>query len=291
MGDWQQESDKESRYFDSDKIYGSMKIESSMQEKARRLVQQKNIEFGEFSTGYVSGESGMVGQQLAVGIENGRRFKVAVMFASDKVTHTECGCKSCYSHYGWYQDAPKKCVYVAAAVRHACDYLSEHDIGDSTDLNGMKLMNLFMQKAANQTVAQALSQVESMTLEPRLIRDEDGLEVSFRYGAGKKYVIKELGAFCGYVKREEKAKYGSKTELPHGENILDAEGRKWFQFIQRIVQEDRKAGERQLRKSSPWGNYYSRGELKFPALDLIGGRMDQFYELVKTRLIMENARK
>ena len=279
MGDWQQDSDGESRYFDSDKIYRSLNIEKSMQEKAQRLIQQKQIEFGEFSTGYISGESGMVGQQLAVGIENGRRFKVAVIFGPDKVVHTECSCKSCYSRYSWYQDAPKKCVYIAAAVRQACDFLSAHDVGDSTDQNGMKLMSLFQRKAVNQTVAQALSQVESMTLEPRLIRDEDGLEVSFRYGAGKKYVVKELGAFCSLVKREEKAVYGSKTELPHGENILDAEGRKWFQFIQRIVQEDRKAGERQLRKSSPWGNYYSRGELKFPALDLIGGRMDQFFEL------------
>lgn len=280
MGDWRQESDRESGYFDSDKIYRSLNIESSMQEKARRLVQQKYIEFGGFSTGYISGESGMVGQQLAVGIENGRRFKVAVMLAPDRVTHTECSCKACYSRYSWYQDVPKKCVYIAAVVKQACEYLSAHDVGDSTDLNGMKLMNRFKQKHVNQTVAQALSQTESMTLEPRLIREEDGLEVSFRYGAGRKYVIKELGEFCGLVKREEKAVYGSKTELPHGEDILDAQGRKWYSFIQRIVQEDRKAGERQMRKSSPWGGYYSRGALKFPALDLAGGRMDQFFEFM-----------
>ena len=280
MEDWRQESDRESRYFDSDKIYSSLKIESSMQEKARRLVQQKQIEFGEFTTGYISGESGMVGQQLAVGTESGRRFRVAVMFASNKVIHTECTCKACYSRYSWYQDTPKKCVYIAAVVKQACDYLAGHDVGDSTDLNGMNLMNLFRQKHANQTVAQVLSQTESMTLEPRLIREEDGLEVSFRYGAGRKYVVKELGEFCSLVKKEAKATYGSKTELPHGESVLDAEGRKWYSFIQRVVQEDQKASERQMRKSSPWGSYYSRGTLKFPALDLMGGRMDQFFELV-----------
>ncbi len=280
MEDWQQEGDRELKYFDSNKIYRSLNIESSLQEKARRLVRQKQIEFGEFSTGYITGESGMVGQLLAVGIESGRRFRVEVVFGPDRVIHTECGCKDCYSRYGWYQDKPKKCVYVAAAVGHACDYLSSHDVGDSTDKNGMNLMNLFKRRHVSQTVAQALSQTESMTLEPRLIRTDDGLEVSFRYGAGRKYVIKELGEFCSLVKREEKAVYGSKTELPHGENVLDERGRKWYPFIQRIVQEDQKAGERQLRRSSPWGNYYSRGSLKFPVLDLMGGRMDQFFDLV-----------
>ena len=251
-----------------------------MREKARRLVEQGQIEFGDCSTGYVSEHSFMVGQQLAVGMEKGRRFRVAVTFGPDRVLHTECSCKDCYSRYSWYQDKPKACVYITAALRQACDYLSAHDVGDSTDINGMMMMNRFKQKHVNRTVAQALSQGESMTLEPRLFREEDGLEVSFRYGGAKKYVVKELGEFCSLVKREEKGKYGSKTELPHGEDILDAQGRKWFQFIQRIVQEDRKAGERQMRKSSPWGGYYSRGPMKFPTLDLVGGRMDQFFELM-----------
>ncbi len=280
MEDWKQENDRESRYFDGNKIYSSLDIEISMREKARRLVEQGQIEFGDCSTGYVSEHSFMVGQQLAVGMEKGRRFRVAVTFGPDRVLHTECSCKDCYSRYSWYQDKPKACVYITAALRQACDYLSAHDVGDSTDINGMMMMNRFKQKHVNRTVAQALSQGESMTLEPRLFREEDGLEVSFRYGGAKKYVVKELGEFCSLVKREEKGKYGSKTELPHGEDILDAQGRKWFQFIQRIVQEDRKAGERQMRKSSPWGGYYSRGPMKFPTLDLVGGRMDQFFELM-----------
>lgn len=282
MGDWQKESQGGSGYFDSDKIYRSLNMNNAMQEKARRLVQQKQIEFGMFSTGYISGERCMVGQQLAVGEENGRRFKVAVIFGSDEVTYTECSCTQCYSRYRWHQDTPQKCAYIAAVVKQACDYLTEHDVGDSTDLNGMSLMNRFKQRHVSETLAQARSQTESMTLEPRLIREGDGLEVSFRYGAGRKYVVKELGEFCGLVKREEKAVYGTKTELPHGEGVLDAMGRKWYAFIQRIVQEDQKAGERQMRKSSPWGSYYSRGALKFPALDLIGGRMDQFFELVSS---------
>ncbi len=280
MGDWNQEGDRELRYFDREKIRSSLKADSSIQEKARRLIQQKQIEPGEFSTGYISEESYMVGQQLAVGIENGRRFQVAVTLGPDKVLHTDCGCRTCYSRYGWYQENQKKCAYVVAAVTQACEYLAGHDVGDSTDYNGMKLMNLFKQKQVSQTVAQALSQAESMTLEPRLIKNEDGLEVSFRYGAARKYVVKELGEFCSLVKREARAVYGSKTELPHGEGVLDAGGRKWYSFIQRVVQEDQKAAERQLRKSSPWGGYYARGPIKFPALDLAGGRMDQFYELM-----------
>ncbi len=280
MGDWKLEDDKDSRYFDGDKIYRSLKANSSAQEKARRLIQQKQIEFGEFSTGYVPEESGMVGQQLAVGMENGRRFQVAVIFTPDRIIGTECGCRECGARYGWYQDNLKKCAFVTAAVIQACDYLSAHNVGDSTDRNGMNLMNLFKQRHVNRTVAQALSQEESMTLEPRLIRDEDGLEVSFRYGAGRKYVIRELGEFCSLVKREARAVYGAKTELPHGEGVLDPGGRKWYSFIRRVVQEDQKAAERQLRKSSPWGSYYSRGTIKFPSLNLAGGRMDEFFELM-----------
>ncbi len=279
MADWIHAKDRESRYFDKDKISLSMNFGTSVQEKAKQLVRQNKIEFGEFSTGYVPEESRMVGQMCAVGIDKGRRFKVSVICAPDKVLYSECSCNECVTHYGWYQEK-KKCAYVYAVFTRLCDYLAEHDAGDSTDKSGMNLMNRFRKRHISQTVTQALSQTESLTLEPRLVREDDGLEVSFRYGGTRKYVVKELGRFCSLVRGEEKAVYGSKTELPHGEGVLDAQGRKWYAFIQRIVQEDRKAGERQLRKSSPWGGYYSRGEMKFPTLDLMGGRLDQFYELV-----------
>lgn len=281
--DKEREDRRESGYFDGKKIFNSLKIDSATEQKAHQLIRKGEVQMEELTIGYVQEENGMVGQQHAVGNEKGRRFAIMLMFKSDKVMHTNCGCPSCRSRYGWYRES-KECAYVAAAALQVRDYLSEHDVGDSTDKQGMSLMSRFRQRQAGRTVAKALSQEESMTLEPRLARDEDGLEVSFRYGAARKYVIKDMGAFCELVKREERAVYGSKTELPHGENVLDERGRKWYSFIQRVVQEDQKAGERQMRKSSPWG-YYSRGSLKFPALDLMGGRLDQFYELMGDAVI------
>ena len=57
-------------------------------------------------------------------------------------------------------------------------------------------------------------------------------------------MVKDLEAFCGYVKESATAVYGTNTELNHSIENFREESKKWIRYISRIVREEEQFSQR-----------------------------------------------
>ena len=76
---------------------------------------------------------------------------------------------------------------------------------------------------------------DPMRLEPRLIQKDKKLYVSFKTGAGRMFVVKNLEEFCEHVKNGEEAVYGSSTVLSNKRENFTEGSLPWLEFVNRIV--------------------------------------------------------
>jgi len=267
-------------YFDENAIVRSAKLPVRTMKEGEKLLREGAVRMAHYSTGYLSDNDGMVAQFDFEGKERNIPLELHLVVSRDRVVNTVCDCRECSKNYYWYESV-RQCKYTAAMLRATQEFLQQHDLGDSTDRTGMQILNTFQGRQANRTIAQTLNADDVMTIEPRLTM-QDELELSFRYGSGKKFIVKDLVKFCQHFDGEERDVYGSKTEFPHSVEMLDERGKKWLSLIRTIIREEINTNERLNQRRVPWGRYgryyVPRGtSLKCPAFQLFGWRLDQFY--------------
>ena len=135
--------------------------------------------------------------------------------------------------------------------------MKDHNIGDMTDAAGQYIIeSTLWGKFMKQTKGPA----DPMRLEPRLIQKDKKLYVSFKTGAGRMFVVKNLEEFCEHVKNGEEAVYGSSTVLSHKRENFTEGSLPWLEFVNRIVQEEVRFADRMegflavFRKQTLCGN-------------------------------------
>ena len=154
--------------------------------------------------------------------------------------------------------------------------ITEKNVGDATDRTGAVVLNLFRQQRSNGVVANAEKRQESIRLEPRITETIDSLEVSFKIGSSKLYVVKNLVELISAVENCDTLLYGKDTYINHQIDNFTQDSREWLKFITKAVDEEQLIDKR--INGSRWG--YDPMELKCSELKLYGWRMDSFYELI-----------
>ena len=266
------------KYFDGKKILKSAGMTPELQKKAERLLGQNKLEIRKIYPGYLRTDRDLKGQMDVQAWDKRDGFPVKLLFNQNRLEQTECYCPKCRrDYYAWYRNpAEVACEYKAASVIMLAEYLDTHNLGDATDQKGNRLLDTYMQKSIERSAGEETTQKSSLRLVPKLSRKDDGLSVSFKVGAEKLYVVKQLGDFCRNVEDSATDTYGTKTEINHDINNFTDEARKWIPFIKRIVSEE----EMFLKKLSE-SRYYS-GYQKTAiggALQLFGWRLDEYYRL------------
>ncbi|MCD8398165.1 MAG: SNF2 family helicase [Lachnospiraceae bacterium] len=268
-------------YFDGDQMIRSLNLPADSRRMGEKLYRQGLVENMEVTTGYERyGEAGeMVGQAVWDAQIGRNQFQTTVTFTRASVSKAQCSCPKCrkkYGGYGWYYGENANCEYVAAVLFGLRDYLKTHNVGDATDRDACVLMNAYRQKRANLLVADKTAKEQSLTLKPRLVKKNSQLTVSFKIGAGKLFVIKQLDEFCMHVRNAATATYGSSTEINHRRSNFTGESLKWLRFIERIVQEEEEFGQR-LEHATRNRYYYHITASVGGSLNLFGWRLDELY--------------
>ena len=263
------------RYFHGDQIRKSLKLSTEAETGGRKAISGGRLRLEQVGKGFERSGGQVLGQASAIGeTERGRKsyFPVRLVFSSDEALRAECGCPECARSYRQYS-GDCRCKYTAGLALLLEEYLKDHNIGDMTDAAGQYIIeSTLWGKLMKQTKGPA----DPMRLEPRLIQKDKKLYVSFKTGAGRMFVVKNLEEFCEHVKNGEEAVYGSSTVLSHKRENFTEGSLPWLEFVNRIVQEEVRFAD---RMEDPWrfsGNRPSVGML----LELFGWRLDQFYELM-----------
>ena len=263
------------RYFHGDQIRKSLKLSTEAETGGRKAISGGRLRLEQVGKGFERSGGQVLGQASAIGeTERGRKsyFPVRLVFSSDEALRAECGCPECARSYRQYS-GDCRCKYTAGLALLLEEYLKDHNIGDMTDAAGQYIIeSTLWGKLMKQTKGPA----DPMRLEPRLIQKDKKLYVSFKTGAGRMFVVKNLEEFCEHVKNGEEAVYGSSTALSHKRENFTEGSLPWLEFVNRIVQEEVRFADRMEDSWRFSGNRPSVGML----LELFGWRLDQFYELM-----------
>ena len=267
-------------YFNEEKIRASLNLKPQVEKEGQKNREQKAVELVRVSAGYSNHGEEQIGQAEGRGKTEGkgkaavRTFPIKLLYTRDKILRAECSCDQCMRTYARYM-GNCRCGYVAAMAQMLEEYLKDHPVGDATDMSGRLLLSSFQEKRQNQAET-AAARGEILTLAPRLTQKGGELSISFRVGAGRMFVVKDLEAFCGYVKESATAVYGTNTELNHSIENFREESKKWIRYISRIVREEEQFSQR-LEESR---YYYRQPAAIGGSLKLFGWRLDQFFELL-----------
>lgn len=276
----EEQDTQEYQYFDVKKIRADMQLSDKSVRTGRNIYENGKMQLDKFQTGYMDryDYDGLVAEARGTGLNGGDRYQVSLVFSRDQALIRNCTCPACRKR--WYYDL-KDCAYIAALLQACEDYLKANPVGDATNRTGGFLLQAFEEKRATEVVAETAAQEESIILEPRLRRQEESLYLSFKIDAGKAYVIKDLFEFCGHVRRSETAVYGTNTKINHRFGNFTKNGRKWFDYINRVVQEEERL---ELRLEESLRNPYRRSR-KCSSLELYGWRLDQFFEVMGSETV------
>lgn len=275
------------QYYNIDKIRELADISEISRRNGETLNSQKKVTLRRVAAGYLMYSDGMVLEVEGAGVSDERKhsdFTVRIIFSKNKIVNMECSCPQCRreSAVQMYRGNIRSCAYSSALLDLTEKYLKNHSIGDATDRAGNRFLSLFKRDRERNRRAKRMAlmkdidrQNEGIELVPRLIKNNFALELGFRIGNSKKFLIKNFNEFCEHVRNGENAMYGSKTEISHDPDDFTPEAREWLSFIMRIVQEDSQQYERMQQ--------LSKGALRKPkssVLMLYGWRLDKFWSMI-----------
>ena len=264
-------------YFDSSRIYESMGFSPVTELAGRKLLEEGKVELVRLVPCYDRMTGEVCGQALGRGTSGTREFDIVLVFSRNEVLHSDCRCAECLKdHMRWYSQKTT-CAYTAALALELKEFLLDHPLTDATDQKAEVVLGAVEKSRANSIASDGKTQ-ETLRLEPRLVKRYDKLELSFRTGNEKLYVIKDLSLFCRQVKNAETATYGKNTVIRHRLQDLTEQGKKWFHFLDSMIQEENQLEEKLLNRS-----YYSAAKVAKvgSSVNLFGWRLDRFYELLR----------
>lgn len=265
-------------YFDEYQIRKFMNISQNLQMKGRKLCREGRIRIENVQAGYSRFDHEIVVQIYGIGNAGSRadtEFPMILIFSKKNLQHMECRCPQCRRNYnGWYSQKIS-CDYLAGLANLSLEYLQNHNVVDSTDVRGQNVLMAFQEKRTNTILADTTGKEESLSLVPRLMLKDEELEVSFKIGSKKMFVVKKLDEFCENVKNSATAMYGTTGEINHQLSNFTEKAKKWIRFINRIVGEETQFAQRMAESRYYYGH---KKESVGSSLELFGWRLDQFFE-------------
>ena len=259
------------QYFDIEKITKDFLIYDSDYQRAVDSIAKGNIGFKvEFGYIHDSEHKGMVGEAV---YRSSR-----ILFSRDEIIETHCDDYACPGHYSGYVKNGKMkepCIHTLISLILLQKYLNENEIGDSTDLDALELLQAF-RTARTMKRAMADGGKRTVILKPCLVWNNERYSLSFRIGVGKLYVLKDLTQLVSTVEGLGRMNLGKQCELDFRQDVFDHQSQRYYQLIKQGV------SEVDYINSREYYHNYSKplSDLK-SSLDMYGSRLDEFFEISK----------
>ena len=263
--------------FDLFEITDNIKIMNSQIKAAKKLIENNKMELQKVTEGYLTdyyGDSVPAGFVMTSCKEDNWNSQITIRFTSENILEASCRVPNCSHYYNvsYYSRTEKLCKHQLATLLLLEKYIEEYNPGDTTDRKALELIDMYQRKRRGQTIAKADAEIKDLQIEPRIERTENGLEVSFRTGIKKLYIIKNLGEFVEKVENRMTQVFGSASEINYAVHKVSPQAEQYYEFIRKVVK-----GE-QLRLEA--GDFYA-GDIKVEnKIHLYGSRLDEMFEIL-----------
>ncbi len=264
-------------------------------EKARKLIQDQKVvltkvqEF--YQNSFQEGEIKVCYVWARTITDRGTEGAVKLSFSKEKLISASCRTGQCYVnldhsyYYSYYHGRQElACEHIAATFLLADEYIKKHHVGDATDYAASCMLRQYrdLRKQKKTVYAQPEEKQETIQLEPRVVIGSQGqLELSFKIGCGKLYILKNLNEFGGCVDNYKAFPLGKKETLSFMNQTFCEEALKYYRFIEREVKDENMRNHH--IRSMNHNTYYDievNEEIK-SAIPLYGRKLDTFFEICK----------
>ncbi len=267
---------KEYTYFDLSVMTQDWSIMKSQWIAAKKLIKSKEIELQsvETSTSSYYGDTILTGKATA-GYQG--TALLTIHFTSRKISEMICRFSRCNHFYnGYYYNRATKtmCKHELALLLLLADYIDTYNPGDTTDVSALQMIRSYQKQHQKKIYGEIQEEREDFRIEPRLERTLGGLELSFRAGTQKLFVVRNLQEFVKNVEGSQIQKFGTRTEIDYSVHKVSSESKKYYSFIKRVVRDE------QLRYETREDYGYNENEA-VSGIRLYGHRMDEIFDMLK----------
>lgn len=276
-------------YFDLSAITRDLYVTKGDCRAARQLLLTRNaaLKQVEIRYGTESSEKKQYGILKGDITVRGRHHETFLTMDQHEIVDGRCevpGCPYFYIYkpesYG-RQGRSSVCSHLLALLYLAGDYIREYNPGDATDYDGERMLRQHRKirgKYASVPEAAGVKDRETgqeqLQLEPRLENTEKGLQLSFRIGYGRNYVVKNLTDLVKQVQEREQVAYGKNLTVDFGGSRFSPKSQQYYDFIEKQIQEAQYR-EQELRQRSRYADNFPDLSVK-GQLRLQGARLDEF---------------
>ncbi len=277
------------QYYRFDKITEACTFYQADFETAKALIRDKRVRIQTVYEGFpqylyrqIERECTVVGVYLDT---KGKEHSIRVSFRREKLLYTDCSAPNCpegqrrFAHYNM-STGGRVCAHLTALLLLAQDYVIKKRLGDATDLEALRLIRECREDNASNRKIYMPEQAAAkpIHLEPRLDVEEDGqLNLTFKVGADKLYIIKDLSEFVKIVEANGEMQLGTKNRLSFAAASFDAESLGLYHFLKNEV---KAAGLRGMELYKKIGQAYEEIKSTIP---LYGRALDEFFVLMEDR--------
>ncbi len=278
---------EEYNYFNYDNFLNNLHIDERTMRDARKFIENDKVDLEYLRYGYTNyqGRQELVGDaECSVYVEDKidkkflTKYRVTLRFISDRMISTNCGNYTCFK----YRDNKSIlgvtiCSHIVAAIMKVQETLKNGTNVDATNMEGYSILSALFSEDMNKENAK-----KELRIQPEIVIKGDELKLTFKAGEKKLYKIKNINDFMDILLAHGDMKFGTKTEMNIGYDLLDSNSKIWADFIRDVLMADNRQMDymesRTSVKRSSW--YYTESEIKEikDKILLFGSYLDDFYE-------------
>lgn len=262
------------RYFDFDAVTAPFLVFDKDYEEAQRLSETVHYP-SQIKYGYSrdSSSEDMICQLINYGLSD-------IVIKRDCFLQRRCHVSRCRCSSIGYYPAPggKKalCPGILAGLIQMQAWIEENTYrGDATNYYARQMLDTFLRKV-NREKSSLSADARTVRLEPALQQSGELLSLTWKIGAEKLFVVKNLTDLTDAVQQKDSYALGKSTTLQFDRDHFDERSEKYYTMILEAVRETQELNQRELAHRS-WYSSPVLQEIK-SSLPLFGSRLDVFYD-------------
>lgn len=281
-------------YFDMEEMTKDFVFYEDVLRAANGMIEDGSLQLGKMEVGYPNrlGANELICNAYGVfqPKQSGKNIgaqQIVVSFDKTGIKYVNCTTPNCYYNYHaqnnrYYYSLNKPeaqtemCAHALGLLLLVQKKLMDEAIGDATDSYAQQMLMDFRDLRAGRSSEESPESRERILLEPFLERLDEGLQVSFKIGTDRLYVVKNLPELVHQAENKKKLGLGTKAELDFAYAKFTESSEKYYRFIRQVVLEEQ-SREEYARESYRY--YESISETIKGKIPLYGKRLDAFFDI------------
>lgn len=273
-------------------ILSDFEFSKSTYEEAKKFIKSGAVKVDEIKSEYVSQFRSRSKQATARGVLQTRNTRgiLKAVVNDTSLQGCACGVPGCGHRYDASFNYSQKgslagkkqtlCSHLLAFLMVLQVVFVKQNPGDATDHDGDRVLKGFRSRRISKMVEDDEELKTIVLVEPKIVVNDEGVELALRVGTDKMYVCKNLSELVEVVENKEKLSLGVNNEIDFAFSRFAEASQKYYDFVKRIIKSE------EIRSGEKFGaNLVSHKNKISNRIKLFGSDLDNFFDIVNGKRI------